>query len=43
MKTKTLQTAIKDILLSKPAKKAEYENKKPTADQLNQKFKLVKK
>ncbi len=34
--------AIKEVLLSKPIKKASYENKRPTKQELNTKWKLIK-
>ncbi len=39
---KQLEKAVKTTLFSIPEKKAEYQNKKPTKEQLNQKFKLEK-
>ncbi len=39
---KQLEKAIKDTLFKTPEKKAQYENKKPTQEQLNQKWKLEK-
>ncbi len=34
--------AIKEVLLSKPTKKASYENKRPTKQELNTNWKLEK-
>lgn len=39
---KHLEKALKDTLFRTPEKKVKYENKKPTKEQLNQKFKLEK-
>ena len=39
---KQLEKTLKETLFSKPEKKAKYENKKPTKEQVNQKFKLEK-
>ena len=39
---KQFEDAIKGVLLAKPAKRAKYENRKPTSKELNQKWKLEK-
>lgn len=39
---KQLEKVLKNTLFSVPEKKVKYENKKPTKEQLKQKFKLEK-
>lgn len=39
---KQFEKVLKETIFSVPKKKVEYENKKPTKDELNQKFKLEK-
>lgn len=39
---KQFEKTLKETLFNLPQKKVKYENKKPTKEQLNQKFKLEK-
>jgi|GEM_PF-6403581 len=39
-KLKTLEKALKELLLSKPESKAKYENKKPTKKEQNEKWRI---
>ena len=35
--------AVRSVLLSKPKGRAQYENRKPTPEELNRRYRLVKK
>ena len=39
---KQFEDAIKGVLLTKPKKRAEYENRKPTSKEQNQRWRLEK-
>ena len=43
MKLKDFAEAARAVLLSKPKERAKYENRKPTPEELNRRFRLVRK
>ena len=43
MKLDEFKEAVRAVLLSKPKERAQYENRKPTAEELRQRFRLVRK
>ncbi|MDE0303192.1 MAG: hypothetical protein OXJ38_08355 [Gammaproteobacteria bacterium] len=43
MKLDDFTEAVRKVLLSKPKGRAKYENRKPTSEELNRRYRLVKK